>query len=148
MSEMGDIYSALMAAKASNEALESWVRNADARDTVRSRQSQIEDGIAAYHRLQEQLRDGRKHIDAPEVAYERGPIAANLEKADEGCRLCDTCEGVGVTMIATCESGYHAEKDVTCPDCDGEGQVEVHADLLAAAQHEDAHGAYHLDGAQ
>lgn len=123
--EMSDIYDALMAAQASNEALSTWVRGVDGHDIVRSRRGAIEDGIAAYHRLLGQLRDGRKHIEVPEAARERGPVAANLEKADEGCRLCDTCEGIGVTMIATCESGYHAEKDVACPDCDGEGQVEV-----------------------
>lgn len=66
MSDLDDIYGALVAAKASNEALESWVRNADARDTVRNRQRGIESGIAAYERLRDQLRDGRKHIEPPD----------------------------------------------------------------------------------
>jgi hypothetical protein len=87
--------------------------------------SSIRQGLAAYEKLRRDLRDGRKHIDMPHAEQERGPVAANLTKADDGCRLCDTCEGVGVTMIATCEAGYHAERDVACPDCDGEGQVEV-----------------------
>jgi hypothetical protein len=123
--EMSDIYDALMAAQASNEALSTWVRTADGHDIVRSRRGAIQDGIAAYHRLQGQLRDGHMHIEVPEAARERGPVAANLTKADDGCRLCDTCEGVGVTMIAAYEGGAHVEKDGYCPDCNGDGQVEV-----------------------
>lgn len=66
MSDLSKIYSALMAAKASNSALDSWVRNADARDTVRSRAHEIDEGLAAYQRLADQLRDGRKHIEPPD----------------------------------------------------------------------------------
>lgn len=66
MSDMNDIYCALQDAKRSVEALESWVRSADARDTVRRRAQAIDRGIDAYERLSAQLRDGRKHIEMPE----------------------------------------------------------------------------------
>lgn len=125
--EMGDIYDALMAAKASNEALGAWVRNADARDTVRDRDFAIDRGIAAYERLQRDLRDGHKHVDVPDEKCEHSPTAANLEQADAGHALCETCEGVGVTMIAVYEGGAHRERDAYCPDCNGDGQVEVAA---------------------
>ena len=36
---------------------------------------------------------------------------------------CESCEGEGEVMIATCEAGYHSEKWVTCPDCDGEQEI-------------------------
>jgi len=65
-SEMSKIYGALMAARYSNEALASWVTNVDGRDLVRSREREIEEGFAAYNRLSEQLREGRKHIEPPE----------------------------------------------------------------------------------
>lgn len=123
--EMSDIYDALMAAQASNEALGSWVRGIDARDTVRHREHVISRGIAAYERLQRDLRDGRKHIDVPEEERERGPMAVNLETADEGHRLCDTCEGVGTTLMAKMYPTGHTEVIEECPDCNGEGQVEV-----------------------
>jgi len=87
----------------------------------------IQAALTACEKLRRDLRDGRKHIDVPDEARERGPVAANLQKAGEGHRLCDTCEGVGVTMIAVYEGGAHREKDAHCPDCDGEGQVEVSA---------------------
>lgn len=66
MSDLNDIYNALMAAKASNGSLATWVDWADGRDTVRDRERTIETGIAAYHRLQNDLRDERKHIEPPE----------------------------------------------------------------------------------
>lgn len=66
MKDLNDIYGALMAAKASNDALATWVRNADARDRVRGWQRDIEAGIAAYHRLQADLRNGRMHVEMPD----------------------------------------------------------------------------------
>lgn len=66
MSDLSEIYDALMTAKASNEALESWVRHADARDTVRNREHVINRGIEAYNRLAGQLRNGSIHIEPPE----------------------------------------------------------------------------------
>ena len=66
MSALSDIYSALMAAKASNDALETWVRSIDGRDTVRIRAYEIDRGIAADNRLERDLRDGRKHIEPPD----------------------------------------------------------------------------------
>lgn len=125
--EMGDIYDALMAAKASNESLGTWVRSIDGRDTVRHREHVINRGISAYERLQRDLRDGRKHVDVPDEAYDHAPRAVNLEKADEGYRLCCTCEGAGTTMIAKMYPTGHTEVTEECPDCDGEGQVEVAA---------------------
>jgi hypothetical protein len=66
MNMMNDIYRALMDAKQSIAALETWVRGADGRDLVRNRSASIDLGIAAYERLQSQLRDGRRHIEPPE----------------------------------------------------------------------------------
>ena len=66
MSDMSRIYDALMAAKASNESLATWVRSADGSDLVRSRGRDIDEGFAAYNRLSRDLHDGRKHIEPPE----------------------------------------------------------------------------------
>jgi hypothetical protein len=66
VSDLNKIYSALMAAQASNEALGTWVRSADARDTVRSREREINEGFAAYERLSRDLREGRKHVEPPD----------------------------------------------------------------------------------
>lgn len=66
MSEMSDIYAALLDGKRAAESLETWVRNADARNIVRGRLQTIEQGISAYERLSVQLRDGRKHVELPE----------------------------------------------------------------------------------
>ena len=122
---MGDIYDALMAARASNDALGGWVRDVYACDTVRDRARVIDQGIAAYERLQRDLRDGRKHVEVPDDVRERGPVAANLTKADEGYRLCETCEGVGTVMMAKMYPTGHIEVTEECPDCNGEGQLEI-----------------------
>lgn len=66
MSELSDIYNALMAGKAANESLATWQRSADGNDLVRSRQHTIEAGITAYNKLSAELRDGRKHVEPPE----------------------------------------------------------------------------------
>ena len=66
MSEMSKIYSALMAARRSNDALETWVTSTYGRDIVSSNRRAIEDGISAYETLSTSLRDGRKHIEAPD----------------------------------------------------------------------------------
>lgn len=87
MRELNDIYSALMSAKASNEALESWVRTANARDTVRSRQREIENGIAAYERLRDQLRDGRKHVDPPDD-YKHTSCYCSAPTCSPPCSFC------------------------------------------------------------
>lgn len=65
MSDMQDIYIALQEGKGACTSLETWVRGADASDRVRSRMRSIEAGLAAYERLEKQLRDGRKHIEPP-----------------------------------------------------------------------------------
>jgi hypothetical protein len=145
--ELSDIERALQDGRAAAGWMRERSTHWSSREAADHYLQSIKDGLKACEQLRQHLKDGRKHIDVPDEAYERGPVAANLEKADEGCRLCDTCEGAGVTMIPTCEAGYHVEKDVSCPDCNGEGQVEEPVrDLLAAAQHEDAYGAGHLDG--
>lgn len=127
MSDLSKIYDALMAAKASNEALGTWVRGIDGRDLVRSRSHDIEDGIAAYERLSADLRDGRKHIADRNDSDDHYPTvrAANREKADEGYELCDSCKGKGTTMVARMYPTGHTECTEECPDCDGEGQVEL-----------------------
>ena len=66
MNELNDIYSALMVAKSANEALASWQTKWDGRDRVAGDQLAIERGIAAYHKLAGELRDGRKHIERPD----------------------------------------------------------------------------------
>jgi hypothetical protein len=66
VSDLNKIYNALMAGKASNQALATWVDSADGRDVVRSRERELDEGLAAYRRLSDDLRDGRKHIEPPD----------------------------------------------------------------------------------
>lgn len=87
MSALSEIYDALMAAKASNESLESWQVRADARDLVRHRQKVIERGIAAYDTLQRELRDGRKYIEPPEN-YRLTSCQCNVPNAAPPCSWC------------------------------------------------------------
>jgi hypothetical protein len=123
--ELSDIERALQ----DGHAAAGWMRDRSthwsSREAADHYLQSIKDGLKACEQLRQHLKDGRKHIEVPEEARERGPVAANLTKADDGCHLCETCDGVGVTMIAAYEGGAHVEKDGYCPDCDGEGQVEV-----------------------
>lgn len=66
MSDLSDIEHALFIAKSNNEALLTWLRNIDAKDSVRSDGSAIERGIAACARLAKDLRNGSKHIEMPD----------------------------------------------------------------------------------
>lgn len=66
MSEMSDIYDALIEGQRAAQSLGTWVNTADGRDIVRHRMRSIERGIQAYNRLSSQLRDGRKHVEPPE----------------------------------------------------------------------------------
>jgi hypothetical protein len=66
MSDLSEIYDALMDGKRAAESLDTWVTGADARDVVRHRLRSIDRGINAYNRLAAQLRDGRKHVEPPE----------------------------------------------------------------------------------
>lgn len=66
MTEMNDIYAALMEARFTAEALATWQTSGEGRDHVRSRQGAIERGIQAYERLSAQLREGRKYVEIPE----------------------------------------------------------------------------------
>lgn len=59
--------------------------------------------------------------------YDDAPRAVNLTEADEGCKLCDSCGGVGVTMTMVCYGGPPCERTGYCEDCDGDGQVELPA---------------------
>lgn len=66
MSEMSEIYEALMSGRSATESLATWVTNAEGSELVRWRLDVIKRGIAAHERLSAQLRDGRKHIEPPE----------------------------------------------------------------------------------
>lgn len=125
MSDLDDIYCALQEGVGAAEALATWVRGADAHDRARSRLWTLRRGLTAYESLQRNLRDGRKHIDMPDDAFDDRPVAAGLEVADAGHKLCDVCGGNGVTMEARMYPSGHAEVDVACGECSGEGQVEI-----------------------
>lgn len=129
MSEMNDIYHALNDGLRAAEALLTWQTNANVGyDMTRSRISIIKNGIAAYDRLSRDLREGSKHIEPRDDDRNDSPRAANLEKADEGHRLCEVCDGVGVTMEGRMYPSGHTEVDVECHECSGEGQVEIKPD--------------------
>jgi len=132
--EMDHIYLALQSGLHAARSLETWVRGVDARDSVRSDIHSLEDGLKAYERLSRDLRDGRKHIYAPEDDQDHRPHSVNLEKADEGYRLCEMCGGEGTTMIAKMYPTGHTEVIDTCPDCDGEGQIELDEPAMVATQ--------------
>ena len=66
MSDLDDIYYALMSAKSDNDWLYRKVTGADAYDAVRGSRGEIERGIAALERLRGQLRNGAKHIEPPD----------------------------------------------------------------------------------
>lgn len=38
---------------------------------------------------------------------------------------CETCAGTGEAMTMVCYGGSPLETMVTCPDCDGQGEIEV-----------------------
>lgn len=87
MSDIAEIYSALMDARASNDGLDSFVRGVDAREMVRHRRRNIEDGIAALERLRGQLRDGRKHIEPPDD-YRITSCQCSAPNASPPCSWC------------------------------------------------------------
>lgn len=125
--ELSDIERALQDGRAAAGWMREHSTHWSSREAADHYLQSITDGLKACEQLRRHLKDGRKHIDAPDDAYDHAPRPANLDKADEGYRLCDTCEGAGVTMIAAYEGGAHVEKDGYCPDCNGDGQVEVTA---------------------
>lgn len=59
MSDMSDIYHALMDARRAVESLMTWQRGIDGRDIVRSYERSINEGIRAHERLQRQMDQGR-----------------------------------------------------------------------------------------
>lgn len=66
MSEMDDIWQALMAAKSCANSLSTWQRGVDGRDAVRNDLWVIERGIDAHEKLSRQLRNGTKHVELTE----------------------------------------------------------------------------------
>lgn len=124
MSDLDEIYYALGSAKRAVESLGTWVRGVDARDEVRHMEDNIKRGEAAYERLCRDIRNGSKHFDRPDDADDLRPVAANLDKADEGYQLCPDCEGEGTQMIARMTPSGHTECTEKCETCSGEGQVE------------------------
>jgi hypothetical protein len=123
--ELDDIYSALRDGLRAAESLMTWQRGCDGRDNVNSIINNIKQGNEAYERLSRDLRDGRKHIADHSDDHYPTVRAANLEKADEGYKLCESCKGEGTTMIARMYPTGHTECTEECPDCDGEGQIEL-----------------------
>ncbi len=84
MASHHDIYNALISGRQAAEALEGWVRRAEARDTVRGYLSAIRDGLKAYEELCRDLREGRKHIDPPDDCERSGrPKGVYLEITSE-----------------------------------------------------------------
>ena len=89
MSDLSDIYSALMSARHAVGALATWVNTVGARDTVQSHSQSIERGIAAYERLARDLKDGRKHVEPP-ADYERTSCGCGDPDASPPCSYCET----------------------------------------------------------
>lgn len=87
MSDINDIGTALDSARRAVFSLATWVNSADARDSVRSLTITIERGIAAHSRLQRDLKDGRKHVEAPED-YERTSCGCSDPDASPPCSWC------------------------------------------------------------
>ena len=92
MSEKDDVYYALMEARRVADSLSSWVRSADARDSVRSSQSIIEQGIKAWERISSDLREGRKHIEPPED-YVHTSCYCNTPDCSPPCSFCESGAG-------------------------------------------------------
>lgn len=87
MTEMRDIYEALTAGKSANDSLSWLTRSIDGRDRVNSNRHAIDAGLAAYNRLQEQLRDGRKHIEPPED-YKHTSCYCSAPTCSPPCSFC------------------------------------------------------------
>lgn len=123
--ELSDIERALQDGRAAAGWMRERSTHWSSRETADHYLQSIKDGLKACEQLRQHLKDGRKHIDVPEDAYDVAPRAANLEKADEGYRLCENCEGVGTHMVARMYPTGHTECTEECPDCGGEGQIEI-----------------------
>lgn len=87
MSDLNDIYSALMSARRAASSLATWQNTACGRDSVRDDSRSIERGIAAYERLQRDLRDGRKHVEAPDD-YKITSCQCGAPNASPPCSWC------------------------------------------------------------
>lgn len=87
MSDLDEIYSALMTAKEANDALGTWATNWHGREHVQQNESVIERGIKAYRRLASELRDGRKHIEHPDDCVPTG-CECGVPGASPPCSYC------------------------------------------------------------
>ena len=65
MSDMDDIYFALQSGLASARYMESTAHHWRPREEAQSNISSLEQGIAAYNRVQRDLKNGHKHIEPP-----------------------------------------------------------------------------------
>lgn len=83
MSDIADIYDALMSGKRAAESLMSWQTGVDGRDIVRDLQDTIQRGITAYERVQRDLRDGRKHTGPPD--YYDPPARTSCYCSEPAC---------------------------------------------------------------
>lgn len=122
--DFSDIEQAIQAGLHAANALDTWVRGADARDSVRSDIRALNRGKEALEKLSRNLREGRMHIAVPDDAYDYRPISAGRDEPDEGHHLCEACKGEGVQMVAKMYPSGHTEVNETCEECDGEGQIE------------------------
>lgn len=66
MSDLYDMYSAMQAGLDSARAMESLSHHWSTRERAQANIGALESGIAAYHRLERDLKDGRKHIEPPD----------------------------------------------------------------------------------
>lgn len=123
--ELSDIEAALRDGRAAAQWMEDRSTHWSSREAAQGYVRSINDALNACEKLRCDLRDGRKHIDVPDDAYDPVPLAVNLTTANEGCRLCDTCEGAGTVMTAKMYPTGHTEVTEAYQDCDGEGQIEI-----------------------
>lgn len=65
MSALDDIYMALQSGLESARYMQNNARHWNSREAAQQNISCLEEGVAAYYRLQRDLREGRKHIDPP-----------------------------------------------------------------------------------
>lgn len=87
MSDKDEVYYALMEARQVADWLSHKVQGADARDSVRSSQSQIEQGIAAWGRISDQLRNGAMHIEPPDD-YKHTACYCSAPTCSPPCSFC------------------------------------------------------------
>jgi hypothetical protein len=87
MSDKDDVYFALMEARQVADWLSRKVQGVDAHDSVRSSQSEIEQGIKAWERISANLRDGRQYIEPPED-YKHTSCYCSAPTCSPPCSFC------------------------------------------------------------